>query len=482
MAYKDTFYVYGAPVTCTGSGNHDWIFADFKIVVTANSNNTAYNVQVYARIDASGRMNWDGSGDIRVTHDGKTYSQQVQLEMREPGVTTWDGPASFTLGAPGITKLTMNLDLDLTRTTGTNGGKGPTHNSDGGNMQHFYYNNYSITVGEDGGLPPLITPPSISELTNSNPYNSDLNISSSTDSINISWKESGTVTNRYYRINGGAWTSASSSNVSLVGLSSGTNYSIDVKSSNSAGDSNILNTIIRTRYTTPVVRLTFDSRTLDTIIFTWTSDKTLSVSEYRINNGEWLPSNSGSSGTITINQLTPNTLYNVSFRGTSSSTYDSLSSNTSTASGTTLDMARITSIGECIFGNDISIIVNKIDPNISKLKIWTTGNSSQPEFEMEVVNGSNTFTPTQDQLDRMYKCFTTSNSIPIYFSLSTTGTWGEWTDIQQEKTLQLTGIVKTAYANINNRPRRSQVWIEINGIPRRAIVWVDVNNKPKRCI
>ena len=148
-----------------------------------------------------------------------------------------------------------------------------------------------------------------------------------------------------------------------------------------------------------------------------------------------------------------------------------------------LDMARITSIGDCIFGNSITINVSKVVTNATKLKIWTTGNSLKPEFEINVVNGANTFTPTQEQLDKIYKCFSTGNSVPIYFSLTTTGQWSNWTDDQQSKTLQLTGIAKTSHIGINNTPRRAQVWVGVNGVPRRAVVWVgDSNNKPRRCI
>ena len=482
MAYQNTFYIYEVPVTCTEDGSHDWITADFKIEAAANSTNTAYNVSVYARIDSGGRMNWTGDGDIRVTCNGITSSKQVTLAMYSSGTTDWDGPATFSFGAPGEVRLTMNFDLDLTRTTGTNGNPGPTHNSDGGNLQHFYYNNYNITIG-DGGLPPLIVAPTVSSLTNANQYNNNSGISATTNSISVSWSESGTVTNRYYRLNSGGWIAVSSASATINNLSEGTGYTIEVKSSNSAGDSNVLSTVIRTRYNAPVVSLSFGSNKLDSLVFNWTSNKSLASSQYKIDNGSWIRSGTGTSGSITIGQLTPNTTYTVYFKGVSTSTYDSLSSNEDSESGTTLDMARITSIGNCIFGNSISIVVSKVVTNDTKLKIWTTGNSNRPEFEISVVNGTNTFTPTQAQLDQMYKCFTTTNEVPIYFSLTTTGEWSNWADTQQNKSLQLTGIAKTAHVGISNVPRRAQVFLGINNAPRRAIMWVgDSNNKPRRCI
>lgn len=483
MAYQNTFYLYEVPVTCTGDGDHDWITADFMIEAYANASNTFYDVKVYARIDSGGRMNWNGDGDIRVTCNGIKKSAQVKLSMYSSGTTAWDGPATFSFGAPGEVKLNMNFDLDLTRTIGYNQKPGVQHNSDEGNLQHFYYNNYSIIIG-DGGLPPLLLPPSISSLTNTNPFNSNSGISATPTTINIKWTESGIVTNRYYRVDGGNWVSTSSSSVTISGLTEGTSYTVEVKSTNSSGDSNILSTVIRTRFTAPSLSLTYVSRQLDSLTFNWTSNKALASSQYKIGSGNWINSGTGTSGTITINELTPNTEYTVYFKGTSTTTYDSLnSSNEPSASGTTLDMARITSIGDCIFGNSISIVINKVVTNTTKLKIWTTGNSLRPEFEISVVNGTNTFTPTQAQLDQMYRCFSNTNSIPIFFSLTTTGQWSNWTDTQQEKVLQFTGIAKTMHIGINNTSRRAQGFIGINNVPRRAIAWVgDANNKPRRCI
>lgn len=393
MAYQNEFNISNVPVTCTKGGDHSWLTADFKINAYANSTNTAYIVEVYARIDSSGEMNWSGAGDIRVTCNGKTASKQVSLAMYNPGTTTWDGPATFEFGAPGEVKLNMDFDLDLTRTTGFSGRPGVDHNKDGGSLQHFYYNGFTITIGEDGGLPPLATP--------------------------------------------------------------------------------------------PVLTLKYASRTLDTLTFNWTSDKPLGSSQYRIDSGSWINSGTGTSGTITIDKLTPNTDYTVEFKGVSTAAYGSLSSsNVPSASGVTLDMARIIGISDCIFGSGITINIDKAVTNDTKLAISTFGNNLSPEFIIDVTAGTNTFIPTQAQLDQMYRCFSNSNSIPLYFNLKTIGQWKEWFDDEEQKSLELTGNAKTAHVGgKNNEPRRAQTWIGIGDKPRRAIVWVgDINNKPRRCI
>ena len=83
----------------------------------------------------------------------------------------------------------------------------------------------------------------------------------------------------------------------------------------------------------------------------------------------------------------------------------------------------------------------------------------------------------------MYKCYTNTNDIPIYFLLTTNGDNKNWNDIQQNKILQLTGIAKTAHIGINNSPRRAQVFIgDENKKPRRSVAWVGVSDIARRCI
>ena len=393
MAYQNEFNISNVPVTCTEGGTHDWLTADFKINAYANSTNTAYTVEIYTRIDSSGEMNWQGNGDLRVKCNGKSVSKQISLAMYNPGTTNWDGPVTFEFGAPGEVKLTMDFDLDLTRTTGFSGRPGIDHNKDGGSMTHFYYNGFTITIGEDGGLPPLATP--------------------------------------------------------------------------------------------PVLTLKYASRTLDTLTFNWTSDKPLASSQYRINSGAWINSGTGTSGTITIDKLTPNEDYTVEFKGVSTAAYGSLSSsNVPSASGVTLDIARIINISDCVFGSGITINIDKAITNNTVMNISATGNNLSPKFTINVENGTNTFIPTQAQLDQMYRCFANSNSIPLSFKLTTIGQWSEWSDDILNKSLELTGNAKTARIGVNDEPRRAQVWVgDVNNKPRRAIVWVgDVNNKPRRCI
>lgn len=488
MAYKNTFYINDVPVICTGGGDHDWIHANFRIEAAVNSANTGYNVDVYVQIDSEGRMNWSGNSELHVTCNDVSHSKSVKLTMYSSGSSSWDGPVSFEFDGIGVTQLKMDFDLDLTSTTGTNGKPGPTHNSDSGNLQHFSYNNYTIKIG-DNGLPPVLVAPVITNLTNESPYNGDYSVSSLSNEIKISWYENGyssSITKRHYRVNGGTWQEVTMPSVTISGLSPETTYKIEVKSVNGAGDSNILSINIRTRRADFEITLTPDTVSIDSIIFKWTSGVPLSYFEYRTNpSGDWIRLGSGTTGLISINELTPNTSYTVYFRGMSTEIYDSILSDQKSISTKTADMARITNIGDCIFGESITVTVNKTTNNLARLKVWTTGNSKQPTFEFDVNNGANTITFTQNQLDEIYKCYTTSNNVAIYFLLTTIGLWDDWEEnTQHGRSLQLTGIAKTAHISVDNIPRRAQAFIGISGnTPKIAIVWVgDKDNKPRRCI
>lgn len=481
----------GVNATCTVGGSEDWVEADFKFVVTPDTDNAKYSVKVYVRISTPYNMQWNGQSTLKVTCNGVSKSTDVSLSMHSSsgGTTDWDGPASFTFdGSDDLTLKFTTVDLDLTPTTGTNGKPGITHTSDNGNLTHFKFQDYSIDVSSI----PLLSAPKISNLFNSNKYDNKSGVSASRTSISLGWDSTGdAIVTSYYRVgSSGDWVKSSSkTSASITGLTAGTSYTIYVYSENSAGKSSTLNITVRTRHEAPVVDLTFSSKKLESLTFKWTSDKSLASCEYKVDDGSWKDlDKTGTSGTLTISGLKPKNSYVVYFRGVSSSTYDSLSSNVDFVTAVTADIAHITEIGDCIFGTNIPITIP--DPKVTgldyslKLKIWTVGNSTEPSFEFDdITPGTYTFKPTQAQLDKMYKCFTNKNNIPIHFLLYTHGETKDWADTEIGTTLNLTGIAKTAHIGVDNKPRRAQAFIGIGDKPRRAVVWVgDANNTPRRCI
>ena len=488
MAYVNTFTITDVPVTCTGNASHDWISADFKIVAIANSTNTAYTVQIYARIDANGWMQWDGTCTLRVKCNGRTGSANMKLTMyngSEGALTEWDGPVTFAFGDAEAVSLNFEyITIDLTTTIGTNGLPGIYHVTDDKNMTAFTKTNYTISVG-DGGLEPLLQPPVLTTLSNVAPYNSNSAVSEYTDRISLSWTSDKVITNSYYRINNGSWQSVGTSGTRLIlqQLTAGTSYKIDLYSVNGAGNSNTLSTTIRTRHLQPVIVMTFDSKSIDTLTYSWTSDKSLASGQYRIGiNGEWMNANtSGTSGKFTINNLEPNTKYTIFFRGTATNDYDSLVSEIVYQTTTTYNFATLINATNLILGENHLLTVDHLSNRTAKVTVRVEGNSRVAESVFDVVNGDNTIVYNQTQLDNIYRCFTNTNFINIKFTVSTTGGWKTYTH-EKTYTLYLTGIVKTAHLNVNGN-KRAEAWLGINDLPRRAIFWVgDENNKPRRCI
>ena len=351
----------------------------------------------------------------------------------------------------------------------------------------------SLTAPEAGN------PPAQPTLTNNNKYNNPATgiqngVSASTTSLTIGVSTSDwgkpDEAKIYWSCNngGGSGNLNKASQFTISGLKPGTTYKVDVYLANSKGNSATSSITIRTRNAIPVVNITLNSVDLEQLIFNWTSDKDLKSTEYKIDNGSWVQlGQTGRSGTFTAQWFDPKTTHTIHFRGTSTNALDALLSVEKSASGTTHDRAHITAIGECTFGLNISVTIKSESNKQLKVEVWTEGNSLTPRFTFDNIGIGDrtwTFAPTQDQLDQMYRCYPKSNTIPIHFLLTTHGEWKDWEDNQQDETLTLTGIAKTAHIGDNsNKPRRCQAWVgDETNTPRRAVIWVGVDDQARRTI
>ena len=94
----------------------------------------------------------------------------------------------------------------------------------------------------------------------------------------------------------------------MSGLSPGTTYTIQIKGSNEAGESNTLSITIRTRYAAPVITGQVTGQGLESLTFTWSSTRPLKTFKYKVGtNAEQTTSPNASSGTITVTGLSPGT-------------------------------------------------------------------------------------------------------------------------------------------------------------------------------
>lgn len=503
MAYTNTFYVYNVPAVCSESNNHDnWITADFKIVANANVFNKSYTVEMYAKINSRDIIDWVHDAVFRVKCNGVNAVSRIILDAR---TDEWSGPALFQFGTPGVSQLKLDIDLDLTVEKGVDGIRDITHY--GNNITDFISNNYIIEVGKDGGLTPLIPPTQsikISDLVNADAYSYDKSVSNSPNSISVKWSEEGNATKRYYSLDGGDWNeiTPSDSKVKISYLTPGTTYVIYVKSatidaSGKIQDSKPLSITIRTRYENIEFNFTSYSAEVDSFTVNWESNMPLSKLECAFNRAGIKDEfrdivadvkTNNMKGSIVINDINPNTEYEMVIWGISSTDeYDSINN----VAGIyrlhlySLDNARILSIEDCIFGNRLFTNIDKITNRNATLEIYTdeanTKLASIPITESKVINGVE-YTPTLDQLDQIYKEYKSSNKLTLRFVLITHGKWKDFTETKT-KDLVLTGIIRTGHIGINGNQERTQNWIGVNGKPRRCVLWIgDENNKPRRCI
>lgn len=506
-------------ITATGNST-DRLRAQFQYTISPNSDNTAYNISVQTRFRTEFQFMWyTGASTLKVYvewhySDGNVGKYFKQQDVSTPvdfeaggGTSIWSDPVEFSgISAIGITSICIKIVLDFYRTrcsTCYNQGKpleqcghGPgvyskvwPYQEPGFNHDHYRYFEADKTV--DVSSIPLLQPPQISNLVNTLPYNNQQGVSSRTDYIGLSWTHSGGGNIDYAEWsnnNGVTWNRTSGiTSMSWSNLAAGSSWSLSIRARNSAGTSNVLKINIRTRYAPPVIKLQLVSTDLETLTFKWTSDRPLAESQYKIDSGSWIVLNqTDTEGTFTAKWFDPNSKHTITFWGRSTSTYDSLEAYAPAVDGTTRDRSHITYIGDTIFGLSIDVKITQDADKKHKLKIWAVGSTrSSSTFEFDSLeDGIYTYNPTQDQLDDMYKCFTNTNSITIYFLLITHGDNKDWEDTRHSRTLQLTGIAKTAHIGVADKPRRAQAWVgNTVRTPRRAVCWVgDANNKPRRCI
>lgn len=538
MALTYTTKEYRVPCTLrtgTPAVNFDGIY---KMVIIPDNNSMSYGIDVIIRFDNKGTgWNWRGRQHlyVAITWNGSDPSVSPQWQnapypgefIITPANGTDDEDEIYTYSFSGISAIGVDSIRVYIRSTVDRVECAYCHNMEGpgtkangthhNGYDHDHYDYISLNEVIDVTSVPLISAPVISNLKNTNPYNGKTGISASENSISLSWdinSDGGDPGNikSFYNINENGqsesgWIQTSSTESHTIkGLKPGTFYTIRILTNNSKLSSNVLPITIRTRHSNPIANVSLDSRDLETLTINWDSDKSLKSTEYKIDSGEWISlGQTGKEGKFTAQWFNPKTEHTIYFRGTSIDDLDALPTGEKNVKGTTLDRSHINSETiitpgydgkSIVFGMPINIPIARESTKPCKIKIWANANGRNPEFIFENIaptTSTFTFTPTQDQLDQLYKCYTNENQITLYFLIYTYSDRYKnyyWPDVNsdgsersQNKVLILTGIAKTAHVGVNNNPRRAQVWVGgPDGKPHRAVSWVGVNNLPRRCI
>lgn len=331
-----------------------------------------------------------------------------------------------------------------------------------------------------------VDPPTIGNQRNTNPYRSNSAVSASADSISFAFDlvsgdeptETWYHMGDYWRVIPGA-----AKSFTATGLYAGTTYNMIYQAVNDAGNGNEVYLTVRTRHKTPDIQAKIKQKKLEGFVINWTSDINLKQMWYKVDSNDWKLINVNANyGEFEIPYLQPNTTYKLTIQGTSDDSHDAVDSNVVTITDQTLDIGRITNISDMVFSEDFTVTIDSAISNSLILKIWSPNNSNTFSTDINVIEGVNTINFGQNDLDRIYKTYLKSDDTPLHFQLITKGS-KDYTDNEKIQKMILTGIAKTAYIGVSNKPRRAQVWIGDNSQkPRRAIGWTSISNSLHRTI
>ena len=281
-----------------------------------------------------------------------------------------------------------------------------------------------------------------------------------------------------------------------------TTYTLKAYMSNSAGDScdnpwdDAPTLTIRTRSEAPVLAFNSEApetHTLNSVTFNWVSTLSLKTIYYHMKidpNSNWGPDvsqviSNQSSGSITLNQIEPNTTVYIEIWGVED--FDGIVSEKIYGQSTTFNFGMANIQSDIIHNNgNMTIDVNNPSGNniVFQILDGDTVIHEQPLNRDAYGYYPNTFSLTEDEWDTIYKRYGNDNSKVYTVRIVTDADPGHNTSkyyAADTRTITLTGIQKTAHIG-HDGPKRAMVYMggENNSI-KRAVVWVG-NSGPKRTI
>lgn len=211
---------------------------------------------------------------------------------------------------------------------------------------------------------------------------------------------------------------------------------------------------------------------LNSLNVTWSANANCDWLQYSINGGNWV--NTGGS-TFTIGDLNPNTNYSVRIQVRRADSQ--LWTTSGTIYGTTKDIARITSASDINFGDSIRIKKSNPSNSLNVIRIETL-NPTTTIKTISQTSDDMTFTLTDEEWDILYKKLGKSNDMTIRYVVDTKGnsTYSSWVD----RTLTLTGNMKTARIGIGDSIKRAKVFFGDGENVRRAVGWMKIDGEIKR--
>lgn len=217
------------------------------------------------------------------------------------------------------------------------------------------------------------------------------------------------------------------------------------------------------------------SSELESIKVDWETDATCDRLQYSLNESDWI---NIEGNPFIIRNLSPNQEYSVKIKVRRQDSQ--LWSQTSAKEIITQDIARIISAPDNIsFGDNINLVKTNPSKIYNIVKIQTI-NPIETIYILESPPENMVIHLKDIEWMALYKKLGDLNSMSIRYLVETIGdnTYTDYVD----KTITLTGNIKTIYLKKNNNWKRSLVWIKNNGLWKKGIIWYKSNNIWKRCI
>ena len=371
------------------------------------------------------------------------------------------------------------------------------------------------SAGRFWDLGSLITlsPPKISNLYNSMPYDGDSDVSASETSIRVGFTNNSTnvATKIAWNVEGytgwqyvegveiAAGETVTDFTIPWDGFEAGKTYLIKVNLENDAGpgtDPSELSLTIRTLHRRPTLTISHNHRIdsgLEDISIHWESDKNIQEIDYTIDGSNWIVHSTGlnaRSGTIKIGKkngvdLFEDTIYDFEVTVKSTNAYDhrwdtvyaheSLSCKTDMKAYLTDNSPR-----DLIIGDRLHIQKTNESGNDNVVRLYVA--TDEMDWKEETApNNDYYITMTQDEWDAAYRKFISPadfskdadahNKIPIKIRLVTLGRIREYIS-EYTGLLILTGDMLTAHTNVGGVVKRGKVWARPGSEPKRGVTWI----------
>lgn len=232
---------------------------------------------------------------------------------------------------------------------------------------------------------------------------------------------------------------------------------------------------------------------LDWYNITWSETEGASVSYssgYPNCSGGALNTSAGNtaSGNFSYKNLQPSTAYTFkmkfeTIRRFEDSKFGDYKSDEYSITGTTLAIARPTVFPGFNFADNSTVTILNNSERPCVLEAYCGGTLIWSATRNDTGTFTVTKTMDQNELDVLYRKYTTSNTVTMEYRVITQGLYGTYNTGYSNATCTLTGNAKTIHVGVNNVPRRSKGFVGVNNVPRRCVYWVgDNDNKPRRCI